>query len=91
MTNYASVNWIAAFNYLFPVLNRNGAPTYCSGPDFCRVLQQVDPGSPSYEQLIPLLQGRGKSTLRKSFYWEMLQELQEPQRFQVYRIFIEDD
>jgi hypothetical protein len=85
----ASVNWIAAFNHLFPVLNRSGAPVYCSGPDFCRVLQQVDPGSPSYDQLIPLLTSQGRSTSRKSFYWEMLQALPEPQRFHVYRIFID--
>lgn len=53
------------------------------------MVQQVDPGSPSYEQLIPLLNSKGKSTSRKSFYWEMMQALPEPQRLQLYRIFID--
>lgn len=89
MNSGAPVNWIAAFNQLFPVLNRSGAPVYCSGADLCRVLQQVDPGSPSYDQLIPLLTSQGRSTSRKSFYWEMLQALPEPQRLHAYRIFID--
>jgi len=53
------------------------------------MVQQVDQGSPSYDQLIPLLNSRGKSTSRKSFYWEMIQALPEPQRLQLYRIFID--
>jgi len=85
----APVNWIAAFNHLFPVLNRQGSLIYCSGSDFCRMLQQVDPGSPSYEQLIPLLTSQGRSTSRKSFYWEMLQAMPEQQRFHAYRLFID--
>ncbi|MGE1002645.1 hypothetical protein [Ralstonia pseudosolanacearum] len=87
--NRSEINWIAAYNYLFPVLDRSGTPVYCSGPNFCRTLQQVEPGSPSYEQLIEERNKKGKSTSRKSFYWDMLQALPEHQRYQVYRIFID--
>lgn len=86
----SSVNWIAAYNRLFVLLDRNGTPTYYSGPNFLRMVQQVDPGSPSYEQLIPLRNQQGKSTSRKSFYWDTILALPEQQRFQLFRLFIDE-
>lgn len=85
-----TVNWIAAYNRLFVLLDRNGTPTYYSGPSFLRMVQQVDPGSPSYEQLIPLRNQQGKSTSRKSFYWDTILALPEQQRFQLFRLFIDE-
>jgi hypothetical protein len=84
------VNWIAAYNRLFILLDRKGSPTYYSGPSFLRMLQQVDPGSPSYEQLIPMRNQQGKSTSRKSFYWDTILGLPEQQRFQLFRLFIDE-
>ena len=86
----SSVNWIAAYNRLFILLDRRDSPTYHSGPSFLRMVQQVDPGSPSYEQLLPLRQRQGKSTSRKSFYWDVILELPEQQRFQLFRLFIDE-
>lgn len=86
----SSVNWIAAYNRLFILLDRRDSPTYHSGPSFLRMVQQVDPGSPSYEQLLPLRQRQGKSTSRKSFYWDIILELPEQQRFQLFRLFIDE-
>lgn len=82
-----NVNWIAAFNRLFTVLNREGV-TYYSGPNFLRVVQQVDPGSPSYQQLLQARQQQGKSTSRKDYYWDTLQELSEQHKYQFFRLFI---
>lgn len=90
MTAASSINWIAAFNRLFILMDMNGEPTYCSGPSFLRMAQQVDPGVPSYEQLIPLRQSQGKSTSRKSFYWDILQSLSDQQKLQLFRLFIDD-
>ena len=70
-----SVNWIAAYNQLFSLLDRKDTPAYHSGGDFLRIVQQVDPGSPSYNQLIPLRQQQGKSTSRKDYYWDVIREL----------------
>jgi hypothetical protein len=84
-----SVNWIAAYNYLFASLNSIDKRIYVGGADFCRMAQQVDPGSPSYAQLIQLRQQKGKSNSRKDFYWDVIQGLPEAQRFQLYRIFID--
>lgn len=86
----SSVNWIAAYNCLFALLDRKDSPTYCSGPSFLRLVQQVDPRSPSYEQLIPLRNQQGKSTSRKSFYWDTILALPEQQRFQLFRLFIDE-
>lgn len=86
----ASVNWIAAYNRLFILLDKSNTPTYYSGPNFLRMVQQVDPGSPSYEQLIPLRNQQGKSTSRKSFYWDTILGLPEQQRFQLFRLFIDE-
>lgn len=86
----SSVNWIAAYNRLFILLDRKDTPTYYSGPSFLRMVQQVDPGSPSYEQLMPLRNQQGKSTSRKSFYWDTILALPEQQRFQLFRLFIDE-
>ena len=84
------INCIRAYNRLWLLLDRNGTPTYFSGPSFLRMVQQVDPGSPSYEQLIPLRQSQGKSTSRKSFYWDVINGLQEQQKLQLFRLFIDE-
>lgn len=68
-----TVNWIAAFNYLFNALNSENKALYVGGGTFCRMVQQVDPGSPSYQQLLPLRQSQGKSNSRKDFYWDLIQ------------------
>lgn len=89
LTDASSVNWIAAYNRIFALLNREG-PTYYSGPAFLKMAQQVDPGSPSYQQLIELRQQQGKSTSRKEFYWDTIRGFPEPQRFQLFRLFIDE-
>ena len=85
----ASVNWIAAYNYLFMAFNSENQTLYVGGSTFCRMVQQVDPGSPSYQQLIALRQQQGKSTSRKDFYWDLIQVLPEEQRFRLYRVFVD--
>ncbi|GAB7129638.1 hypothetical protein JCM19000A_41460 [Silvimonas sp. JCM 19000] len=84
-----SVNWIAAYNYLFAALNSENKALYVGGSTFCRMVQQVDPGAPSYQQLIALRRQQGKSNSRKDFYWDLIQGLPEEQRFRVYRVFVD--
>ncbi len=71
----STVNWIAAYNRLFALLDRSSTPTYYSGGNFLRMVQQVDPGAASYEQLMAQRQKQGKSTSRKSYYWDTIQAL----------------
>lgn len=84
-----SVNWISAFNHLFVLWNREG-PTYCSGTNFLRMAQQVDPGSPSYQQLLQLRQQQGKNTSRKDYYWDIFQEFPDEHKYQLVRLFIDE-
>ena len=84
-----TVNWIAAFNRLFLLMDRKDSPTYCSGPNFLRMAQQVDPGVPSYDQLIPMRNHQGKSTSRSAFYWDILLAFPEPHKYQLFRLFID--
>lgn len=84
-----NTNWISAYNRLFVLLNREG-PTYFSGSNFLRMVQQVDAGSPSYQQLLQNRQKEGKSTSRKDFYWDVLQALPEQQKYQLFRLFVDE-
>lgn len=86
----ATVNWTAAYNRLFILLDKKDTPTYLSGPKFLMLVQQIEPGVPSYDQFIQMRSSQGKSTSRRAFYWDVIQELSEQQRFQLYRTFIDD-
>lgn len=86
----SGINWIAAYNRLFPLMDKQGQPTYCSGPAFLRICQQVDMGTPSYEQLMVQRNREGKSTSRRSYYWDTIMAFTELQRLQLFRLFIDD-
>lgn len=86
----SSINWTTAFNYLFASLNDSeNKQLYVGGSTFCRMVQQAEPGSPSYQQLLPLRQQQSKSSSRKDFYWDFIHGLAEPQRFHLYRVFVD--
>jgi hypothetical protein len=51
--------------------------------------QQVDDSVPSYNQFIQLRNQQGKSTSRKDFYWDIINGLEDPQKYQLFRLFIE--
>lgn len=88
--NTSIVNWIAAYNRLFTLLDKRDTPTYYSGPSFIRMAQYVNPDIPGYEKFIQGRQQQSKNTSRKSFYWDIIQDLTEQQRFQLFRLFIDD-
>ena len=52
--------------------------------------QQVDPGSPNYQQLLQLRQQQGKTSSRKDFYWDILQEFPEQHKYRLFRLFIDE-
>jgi hypothetical protein len=83
-----SVNWISAFNRLFLVIDRGG-DTYYSGPIFINMVQQVSFDVPDYYTYIDQRNSRSKSTTRRHFYWDLISELEEEQKYQLFRLFIE--
>lgn len=83
-----SINWISAFNRLFPILDRAGE-TYYSGPSFIKMAQQVTYDLPDYQTYIDIRNKQGKSTTRRNFYWDIINDLTEDQKYDLFRLFIE--
>ena len=83
-----SINWISAFNRLFPILDRSGE-TYYSGPSFIKMAQQVTYDLPDYQTYIDSRNKQGKSTTRRNFYWDIINDLTEDQKCDLFRLFIE--
>ena len=83
-----SINWISAFNRLFPIIDRGGE-TYCSGPSFIKMAQQVTYDLPDYQTYIDNRNKLGKSTTRRHFYWDIIDSLTENQKYDLFRLFIE--
>ncbi|BCL90890.1 hypothetical protein ACNRBV_22845 [Ralstonia pseudosolanacearum] len=86
----SGINWTSAYNRLFALMDKQGQPTYVSGPAFLRMCQQIDIGTPSYEQLMAQRNREGKSTSRRSYYWDILMTFEEQQRLQLFRLFMDD-
>lgn len=84
-----AMNWIAPYNRLFTLLDRQG-PTYHGGPAFLRMAQQVDQDVPNYRQLLDLRSQHGKSNSRRVFYWDIFQGFNDDQKFQFFRLFINE-
>jgi len=84
-----SVNWITAYNRLFKIINNLEGDTYYSGSAFLQLAQQVDDGIHNYNQFIQMRKQQGLSTSRKDFYWDVINALQEQQKYQLFRLFIE--
>ena len=83
-----NLNWVAAYNRLFPILDRAGE-TYHSGPAFIRMAQQVDFQIPEYRTYIDLRNKQGKSTSRRDFYWDIIADLSEDKKYDLFKLFID--
>jgi hypothetical protein len=83
-----SINWISAFNRLFPIIDRGG-DTYYSGPSFIKMVQKVTYDIPDYQTYIEQRKNQDKSTTRRNFYWDIIDSLTEDQKYDLFRLFIE--
>jgi len=83
------MQWISAYSHLFNILNKTETPAYHSGSEFIKVVQNFDHGLPDYSLYIEERKRLAKSTSRKDFYWDILNNLEEPIRFEVFRAFID--
>lgn len=84
----SNINWLAAFNRLFEMINSDG-DAYHSGPAFLKTIMPVNYIIPNYNQLIEERRKLGKSTSRKDFFYDLLMSLNEGKRIKAYQIFIE--
>ncbi|MGR5308173.1 hypothetical protein ACPV5E_25475, partial [Vibrio mediterranei] len=78
------MQWISAYSRLFSMLDKTGSPAYHSGSAFIKVVQQFDRGLPGYSLYIEERNRLKQSTTRRDFYWDILQNLDESTRFEVY-------
>tara|TARA_R110000850_G_scaffold185811_1_gene311712 strand:+ start:184 stop:885 length:702 start_codon:yes stop_codon:yes gene_type:complete len=71
------------------MLDKSGSPAYQSGSAFIKVVQQFDRGLPGYSLYIDERNRLKQSTTRRDFYWDILNSLDEPTRFEAFRAFID--
>jgi hypothetical protein len=70
------VNWVREFNELFKKINQEG-DAYFSGPRFLDVIREFDDTYPNYSQFIEIRNSQSKSTSRKDYFYDVLNEFDE--------------
>jgi hypothetical protein len=70
-----------------PIVNRvvraiDAGPAYLTGGEFIRMMQEVDPYLSGYTAFIKERSSAGKSTTRRDFFRDVLQDFPENQRMQ---------
>ncbi|MCK5461289.1 hypothetical protein KAI58_04870 [Candidatus Gracilibacteria bacterium] len=81
------MSFLTSYTLLFELLNDE--KTYYSGSDFLKVLKSVYSGIPSYTQLIKYRRKKGLSTSRKDYYYDVLLEMPEKERFKAISEFLD--
>ena len=76
------LNWTGIYNRLFAAIDQQ-EDCYFGGPKFIGKVQEVDPYFPDYWQYIEERRGSGKSTSRKSFFFDILMGYEEPRRIRI--------
>jgi hypothetical protein len=74
-----AVNWVTIFNRLFEIINQRG-DCYFSGGRFLDKVREIDPYFPDYQQYIAERNRTGKSTSRKSYFYDILLGFDEDTR-----------
>jgi hypothetical protein len=64
-------SWVVLFNRLFEIINQPGE-NYFSGARFISKVREIDPYFPDYHQYINDRNKTGKSTSRKSYFYDIL-------------------
>lgn len=64
-------SWVVLFNRLFEIIDQRGE-CYFSGPRFISKVREIDPYFPDYHQYISDRNKTGKSTSRKSYFYDIL-------------------
>lgn len=82
------VNWVAVFNRLFELINEQG-DSYYGGTRFLNVIREVNYSVPSYNEYISQRQSENKSTTRRDYYYDLILEQKEADRFKVVERILE--
>jgi hypothetical protein len=85
-----ALNWVTIFNRLFELMDQKETPNYFSGPRFISRVREIDQYFPEYQQLIDQRNRTGKSTSRKSYFYDILLGFDEDVRIRLLQIFLSD-
>ncbi len=86
----SNMNSIELYNRLFELINnQSDTATYFSGPRFIDTVRHFSPYFPTYQQYITKRNEEGKSTSRKIFYYDILQELDDDIKEKTIRRILE--
>jgi hypothetical protein len=83
------LNWLPIYNRLFELINREG-DSYFSGVRFIRQVREVDPYFPNYTQYMEQRRASGNSTSRKSYFHDILLDLDESARMRVISTILDE-
>ena len=86
-----TIDWNIAYKKLMELLDDKDLGTYHSGTQFLRVVNEFSDEVPySYQDLMDELNSKGRSTTRRDYYKDILMQLPEHLRIQVYVAFGEE-
>lgn len=80
---------IEMYNRLFELINQQNTAVYFPGPRFINTVREFLPYFPTYQQYIGKRNEEGKSTSRKIFYYDILQELDDDIKEKTIRRILE--
>lgn len=83
------ISWVDIFNRLFEVINQPG-DCYFSGPRFISKAREVDPYFPDYHQYLNDRTKTGKSTSRKSYFYDILLSFSEEKRLRLLNAILKE-
>lgn len=81
------INWTKAYNRLFKIIDGSARMT---GSEFLNVAREVDDSIPSYQNYIDGRRAENKSTTRRDFYWDVIDEMTEEQKHEFFQVIISD-
>lgn len=84
-----AANWVTIFNRLFEIIDQKGE-CYFSGSRFINKARELDPYFPDYHQYIADRNRTGKSTSRKSFFYDILLGFDEDARIRLLNSILND-
>lgn len=85
-----NINWTRVFNRYFKLINNQGTPEYVSGSKFLDMAREANDNLPGYSAYIDQLNAKGKSTSRKDYYLDVLNQMTEDERHVFYEAAISE-
>jgi hypothetical protein len=84
-------NWSVVFNRLFKEIDgTKGGPYYYSGKDFIEKMQEVNPDTPEYPDVIQQRTASGQSTTRRDYFKDMFFQLEEHKKVKLILDIVDD-